>query len=1636
MTFDDILQQYRESARDKREQGERFERLMQAYLLSEPQYAKVLSRVWLWAEFPYRQDFGGSDTGIDLVTLTQQGEYWAVQCKFFAPETTMDKPAVDSFLATSSRSFRDAEGQSHRFAHRLWISTSNRWGRQALEALSNQAPPVSRLNLADLREALVDWDKLAQGLQGQAVRLAKKQARPHQVEAIEACRHYFQSSERGKLVMACGTGKTYTALRVAETLCPPQGLVLFLVPSIALLGQTLREWSADAQNPIRPICICSDPKVSRKRQKQEDSELYSLVDLALPATTDPQRILAQFQTLAQEQGPGLRVVFSTYQSIEALAQAQQLWMAHGFPAFDLIVCDEAHRTTGIKLADEDDSAFVRVHDAQYIQARKRLYMTATPRLYTDESKAKAKENSAELCSMDDTKIYGEEIYRIGFGRAVEEGLLTDYKVLVLTLNDRDISPAIQRMISGEGAEVQSDDAAKIIGSINALSKQVIGDSAQSLSSDPEPMRRALAFCANIKVSQSLSKHYNEVSAAYTSDLPEAERQEVVSIEAKHIDGSMASTERDELLGWLKAPVADQQCRILCNVRCLSEGVDVPALDAVLFLSARNSQVDVVQSVGRVMRKAEGKKYGYIIIPVIVPSEVSPEAALSDNERYKVVWTVLNALRAHDDRFNALVNKIELNKRKPSQILVGGPAFTRHTEDEQGQGGSSGSGGGEGARMLRLQEGQAAVYQTGKSLQEQLFQDFEALQNAVFARLVQKVGDRRFWEQWVKDVAEIAERQIERLRNLIAEQPTQQQAFNRFLQGLRDSLNPSIGEEQAIEMLAQHLITKPVFDALFGDYAFASQNPVSQAMQAMLDRLQQQSLAEESETLQRFYDSVRKRAAGIDNAEGKQRIIIELYDKFFRTAFPKMAEQLGIVYTPPEVVDFIIHSVDALLQRAFNRRLAQPQVHILDPFTGTGTFLTRLIQSGLIPAEDLRRKYHDGELHANEIVLLAYYIAAINIEQAYHEQVGEQAGYEPFEGIVLTDTFQMNEKEAQNQFFEAELRHNSERAERQAQAPITVVMGNPPYSVGQKSANDNAQNQSYPKLDARIAATYARASEATNKNALYDSYIKAFRWSTDRLDPQNGGLIAFVSNGAWLDGNSTAGFRKVLAQEFSEIWVFNLRGNARTSGELRQQEAGNVFGSGSRTPIAITFLIKKPNSVGEAQIFYQDIGDYLSREEKLAKIRAWGSVLSPDMTWTKIQPNTEGDWLNQRDKSFEAFWAMASDKKFDSGSQSFFVVNSRGFETGRDAWIYNFSTDALVKNIHAMVEFYNQQMLELTQAKQQNKNLNAVDFLDMNPAKISWTSSLIAHAEKGRQVSYVPEKIKQAVYRPYCKQWAYTEEHLIHRKGQFNDFFPTPETKNLVICVPAPGGKKDFSVLMSDMIPDLHLNGDVQCFPLYYYEPSIEQGDLFGAGGQGVYVRREGISDWVWGRAKAQYGSALSREDLFYYVYGFLHSPSYRAKYSADLKKMLPRLPLLKRAADFWAFVEAGRQLAQWHVGYEQVPPCAEVRVVGAEAGFYQVEKLRFADRTDKSCIVYNSRIRLEGIPLRAYDYIVNGKSAIEWVMERYQPTVHKDSGLRNDPNAWAAEQGNPRYILDLLLSVIELSCRSVDLIAQLPEWEL
>ena len=1654
--LDALLDEYRARAKSEREKGTLFEELTRQFLLHDARFAHQFKEIYLWSEWPERRT---GDTGIDLVAIPvdEHAGPVAIQCKFYALGHRIQKADIDSFLSASGK---------EPFGRRIVVDTSGApWGKNAQDAIEGQQIPVSRITLADLRDSDIDWRTYSLGSTQAPKTRERKVPRDHQVRARSAVMAGFEEYDRGTMVMACGTGKTFTALTIAREFVEKEGgtaRILFAVPSLALLKQTLDDWAAEADGAFTAWAVCSDTKVSSSARNDTAEE--SAVDLPIPATTDGQRLADSLN--ANNATEGLQVVFATYQSIDVIHRAQEI-AGDEWRDFDLIICDEAHRTTGATLTGEDESAFTKIHSNEFIRRAKTLYMTATPRIFAENAKNRASEKDAILTSMDDQETYGPVFFRLGFGQAVKENLLTDYKVIILTVSEEEVSQHYQA-IAEMGGELNLDTAAKLTGCWNALAKRKNRGSDVDYGEDRAPMRRAVAFCKDIKASKAVATQFPDlVNGPFgLSDLSNDDASDNLQVECRHVDGTMNAAVRAREMDWLTEGAGTDEvpvCRILTNARCLSEGVDVPTLDAVLFLSPRKSQVDVIQAVGRVMRRAEGKDFGYIILPVAVPAGMAPERALDDNKRFQVVWQVLKALRAHDERLDAAINSMELNGQGPENIIVEQVSLEKATKQDDPLGGSAPDGDEAGA-------GSGADGVT-KGIQGQLTLLPSDWKESVFGRIVKKVGSSLYWEDWSKDIATVAERYIHLIEQLL-EDPERQDAFQEFVNALRATLNPAVDNESAVEMLAQHILTAPLFDAMFPDHSFSKQNPVSRAMNTILEMLTDHSMIEnERKDLDAFYRAMVERIEAVHTLAGKQEIMRTLYDRFFSQAFPRMSERLGIVFTPVEVVDFIIRSADDAMRTAFGQSLGDPGVAIIEPFAGTGTFVARLLQLGVIPPEALEHKYKN-EIFANEFVLLSYYIASINIEQVYHQVRAEQGvdeGYVEFPGMTLTDTFQLHEGDGTiTEDFEG-LAANNERAKAEKDSAITVIVMNPPYSSGQNSANDNNQNLAYPRLDERIADTYAAQSTGANKNSLYDSYFRALRWASDRIEER--GVIAFVSNSSFVDGNSADGVRLSLQDEFSQIFIYDLKGNARTSGERRRREGGNVFEAGSRTGVAITILVKDPTHTGTAEIFYAEAGDYATRQEKLNQISVYGSIegISGADAFRSITPNQHGDWISSRDERFVTFQEIGNKSlKGKEATPAIFRQYSSGLKTNRDAWCYNFSREAVASNMRRMIDNYNAAVEAGTTA----------EAINTDSTQINWNRQLIRDLVSRKHHEFNADSIRSGIYRPFCAQSVYFAREMNDMIYQLPQLFPTSNHQNVALG-PSGERRRDFSVGLTCELPDLEVVSKAQWFPLYTWEPlsptSGSEPDLFAdlatsweSSSDGAatassldfsrpigdqipvildgYRRVDNITDATLASYREHYGdSGITKEDIFFYAYALLHHPEYRERYEDDLKKMLPHIP---RAAGFHTYASVGRELADLHVNYERVEPYPSVQ---EEASLhapadpwerYRIgeRKMRFPKlgRRDKDFtrLEYNDYVTLTGIPAEAQGYSISGRSPLEWIIDRYHVKTDKASGIVNDPNDFLREQGRPDAVVDLIKRLVTVSMRTQELLATLPTLEI
>ncbi|RVY43489.1 DEAD/DEAH box helicase [Helicobacter pylori] len=1564
-----------------RHKGSLFEKLSKRFLI-EHDSANEYESIDLWSDFKLRGNKG--DRGIDMVITTTLKEYIAVQCKYHQDSISLND--ISTFLSQLQAGVGEV-----RFKKGIIISTS-KLTSTALEEIeqirrTGMGIDIDEITEEDFIYSRIDWEKFDPTQTQDEIPLCdKKKPRPHQTEAINATKEYFSSPKntRGKLIMACGTGKTYTSLKIMEALDPK--ITLFLAPSIALLSQTFREYAQEKSEPFYASIVCSDDKVGKS--KNEDNDDIKFSELPIKASTRLEDILSTHKK-AQKENKRF-IIFSTYQSALRIKEVQEA----GLNGIDLIICDEAHRTVGAMYSSnerDDKNAFTLCHSDENIKAKKRLYMTATPKVYSESSKAKAKEKDNVIYSMDDEEIFGEEIYTLNFSKAIALDLLTDYKVIILAVRKENLSGvtnSVNQKISQLKAEgtkldkklINNEFVCKIVGTHKGLAKKDLivldeenkEDYDLQNKNDTAPSQRAINFCKSIQTSKNIKDSFETIMECYDEELKKKSFKNL-TISIDHIDGTMNCKERLEKLEELNK-FQPNTCKVLSNARCLSEGVDVPALDSIVFFDGKSAMVDIIQAVGRVMRKAKHKKRGYIILPIALEeSEIKNLDEAVNNTNFKNIWKVIKALRSHDP---SLVDEATFKEK----IKIFGSDDEKKQNDE-------------------------------KTLFDAIL--LQDLADAVYNVMPTKLGDRNYWENFTKKTGNIARTLNNRLKMIFDKNP---EFFHDFLDSLRGNIHQNIKEDEALDMITSHIITKPIFDAIFGDNI---KNPIAKALDKIVQKLSTLGLEGETKDLKNLYESVKTEATHAKSQKSQQELIKNLYNTFFKEAFKKQSEKLGIVYTPIEVVDFILRATNGILKKHFNTDFNDQSITIFDPFTGTGSFIARLLskENALISDEALKEKFLN-HCFAFDIVLLSYYIALINITQAAQNR---DSSLKNFKNIALTDSLDFYEEKNDKGVFDffKDLEENKEIKDTLAGQNIRVIIGNPPYSAGAKSENDNNQNLSHPKLEKRVYEKYGKNSTARVGATTRDTLIQSIYMASDVIKDK--GVIGFVVNGSFIDSKSADGFRKCVAKEFAHLYVLNLRGNARTSGEVRKKESDGIFDSGSRATIAIIFFVKD-SSAPNNTIFYYEVEDYLKREAKLNLLANFENLDS--VPFSTITPNAKGDWINQREDAFDKLIPLKRDKKLQN--DSIFDINFLGVVSGRDPWVYNFSPNILMQSVQKCIDTYNadlkrfnarfreafKQRAKGVKSDKLHKQLNDRE-ITTDKTKISWTDGLKNHLIKNTNLQESnKDRIRLAMYRPFNKQWLYWDKDWIHRQREFSKIFPDKSAQNVVINT-GVGNGKDFSALVSDFISDYSLISPNQAYPLYYYD------DLGN--------RHCAISGYALNLFRRHYkDNAITEEEIFYYIYAILHHKGYLEKYKNSLAKEAPRIAL---SDDFKELSVLGKELAELHLNYESGEMHASVEynlLENAEIeGYYDVEKMR--KKGDR--IIYNQNITITKIPKKAFDYVVNGKSAIDWVIERYQKTMDKDSLIENNPNDYAGGQ----YVLELLCRVIKLSEKSVDLIEKISE---
>ena len=1579
-TFDTILDKLNTLNLATRKKGTMFEKLC-THLLREKDTANVYKEICLWSEWE-RND--GNDKGIDIIIQTKNDEFIAVQCKFFT-----SKKVDLSDLSTYFTQLQSGVGNV-KFSKGI-IITTNDLGKNVLDTIKQiqLTMPIDIITLEDFKNSAINWEVLSP----KSLELplyAKKQPLPHQKDALQSTKEYFANpaNTRGKLIMACGTGKTYTSLKILEMLTPKDSIVVFLAPSIALVGQTFREYCQQKSDDFVACIVCSDEKSG----KTQDDDI-DLLELPLTPSTRPSDIQKAYH-LAKKDSKRF-IIFSTYQSSIRLKETQNL----GFlDEIDLLICDEAHRSVGAMYsgAQKDTlNAFTLCHSDENIKAKKRVYMTATPKVYSTASKSKGIESGNEVFSMDDESIFGDEIFVLNFSNAIEKKLLTDYKVIILAIKQEGMAKVANNAIAKLKSQnsnideklIDLDFVCKIIGTHKGLAKndlvtlnengEIDNDFLEEM--DKQVSTRAINFCRNIKASKNITHSFKTIIESYDEELKKDSFKNL-DISIDHIDGTMNAKMRLEKLSELNQPKA-HTCNILSNARCLSEGIDVPALDSVVFFDGRSAQVDIIQSVGRVMRKSAQKEIGYIILPLALSeNELKNLDEAVSNTNFQNIWNVLKALRSHDE---TLVDEAVFREKIKIAVsdYIGGESSEKPNDE--------------------------------KPYEPRLFDSFtlSELANTIYNAMPTKLGDKGYWQSFSAKTAKIVEKLNTRLSDIFAHCP---EILSDFLASLKENIHPNIKQSEAMDMICSHIITKPIFDALFGENI--NDNPIGKALDEVSDKLHQLGLDdEETRSLNALYKSVGESARLAKSDKSKQELIKNLYDTFFRSAFKKQAERLGIVYTPLEVVDFILHSTNALLKKHFGLDFNDSSVKVFDPFTGTGSFITRLLskENALIADENIKSKFTQG-IFAQDIVLLAYYIALINITQMGQSRESTLA---KFSNIALCDSLDYLDNVPQDSgLFAKEFRDleaNKHIKDIIANENIKVILGNPPYSGGAGNENDNNANISHPILEQRVRETYGKDTRAQNANNTRDTLIQAIRMATDKLDKQ--GIIGFVVNGGFIDSSSADGFRKCVVKEFKEIYVLNLRGNQRTQGEMSKKEGGKIFGGGSRAGVAIVFFVKDVNAQKECQIHYYDIGDYLIREAKLEKLEIFKSLES--VPFSKITPNDKGDWITQRGSDFDNLLPLKSDKN----TQGIFMITATGIQSSGDAWAYNFSKNTLRDSMQRCIDTYNDDLAKFDREEfvKKHKDSKKVDLykqlndtdISTDKTRIAWTANLKNSFIGDKKFENFDEnKVRIAFYRPFTKSYLYFDEEWNERQSQFPQIFPNKESENVAILTSLMA-TKDFSSFIVNGIADYQTLSNTSAFPLYYYLANGE--------------RECAISDFAKSAFEKHLGFGVEKEDIFYYIYALFSHKGFCEKYKFELCKEAPRISISK---DFMTLANLGRKLAQLHLDYENGECYKEVEFREGlltdkdNDELYKVAKI-IKDK-EGATLHYNANIMLKNIPPKAYAYKINGRSVVDIFIDRYQVKTDKASLIKNNPNDFRGG----KYIFELLCRIIVLCEKSVDII--------
>ncbi|MFZ8784141.1 type ISP restriction/modification enzyme [Thermocrinis sp.] len=1496
-------------------------------------------RAYLWQEWASQKGLPLQDTGIDLVA-EKDGELYAVQCKNW--DRAVSWRDVGTFLGSLLRRDLNFKGGF------LVAKSVSKEVEREIERLGKTIIPLS---VDDLSEYL---DQAKALLEGKPLIKEKKQLRPYQEQAVQSVLEGFKSRDRGKLIMPPGTGKTLVALRIAESFGEGK-LILFLCPSIALLDQSIKAWFKDSELLINAYAVVSDRGVGR------DDELNRRSLLSFPATTSAEELLGAFR-LEQDK---LNVIFSTYQSLDVIKEAQQ----KGLPEFDLIICDEAHRTAGVSKREETN--FKLVHSNEHIKGKKRLYMTATPKVFDvgkEERERIEEENLVKIFDMSDEEIFGPTFFEYSFRRAIEEGYLSPYRIVVMTVDKKEVQEKLYHYFNSQD-KLSIDDTTKLVGLGKLIKGEVLNEDGTPLNLS---IKRGIVFVNRVKTSEKIAKNFEAVFREYFGTPSPAEIQ--------HVDGNMPVFEKRNKINWLRE--GGEKSHILTNAKVLTEGIDVPALDFVAFFDPKESVVDIIQALGRVVRKAENKEFGLVFIPLVVSTDKGDIDEQIERTSYKTLWQVLNAVASLDSAFQSQIRV----------ILIEDGNRTKETDLNRDN-------------VIILDRGN-----TQPSL-------FEPIRKYLSTKIVRsfRLG-AIFLKDWAQETAKTAKDLRDHVQIALEKDPTFRQKFEELRRALTTLLNESISDQDVLNLVVQYILTKPIFDAVF-----EHKSQIDEILDSIFEYFKH-FLQNNIRELDKFYEQVQAKASGLRNEEERQEFLRHLYTNFFSVAFKETTDEVGIAYTPVPLVSFIVKFVNYLVQKHFGRSLDDEGVVILEPFAGMGTFISIAIEN--MEPQKLEEKLKRKEIWANEILLLPYMAMVKNIESTIARKTGKHLS---FETALWTDSFSLMEKLYEKQAPKLPMiipEKFKELIDAQLKAKVNVIISNPPWRAKRENENVGRRNVEYRNLRMRIEQTYAKYSKqlgTTNVNSLYDTYIQALRMASDRIEE---GVIGFVLNNGWLKGLAGRGVRKALSEEFAEVYVYDLKGDARTRGEERRRQGENVFGDQSRAGVCLLFLVKRKDKKGPAKIHYKAVRDYAKKEEKFAELREWED--KPDqIEWQEIRPNQKHDWIDQGEEEFESLLKLGD--KRNKNDVAVFDIHSLGLNTGRDPYAYNFSRDELRKHMERLIDTFNEHLEKARRGEITKENVEGK--VEKDQRKIKWDSALKDWLFKLRERQrFKDERVFSAFYRPFVPMWAYFEKVFNSRTGQLSSIFPTPDAENLVIVVMSPGKGGEFNAAIADRIVDYGYIPRTTVFPLYTY---TEVKTLYGTVSQKQY----NISDQALRLfQKALNYPNITKEDIFFYVFGILSTPSYVERFRNNLSKELPRVPILD---SFWEISKLGRELAELQLAYqryvwamvmkeerEEVPEYSNLTITADENALKEYVGSVRLDKENRE-ITINGKVKVQGIPEFAFECKVGNYPPIRWVSEYLVREEDKDTGIVWDPMLKVEE------FVDIVKKLIAFSERCLEIKQQL-----